>query len=360
MVIALAIGLGLLIAVRFSLAAEFGIGQRDAWNTILRTILFWIPFYLGLAIPVSLFCGLLLGLDRMIQARELVVLQASGLPPNRLMRPALLLTLLSTLLAIGIYGWLEPLTTYARRVFNHHIEHTAAYYTVEQQTFMKFGRSVVFLDDLDRATGSFGRIFIHHKFDDDRQRTVTGRNGKFEISGQNNIPTLHLEDTITLDILTHPMTNADDTQHRFRVSSSRTLTAPVGNKLTPFRPRGHDQKEWTLSELAARYVHRTQQTSERKVSVELHFRLAEVLLVSILPMLALIFSGIHSSRHTWFRFGAGIVVLIFAYNVLLYGRQISNAYPVSPLFTMWVPLLLATIYVAVHSYSILYRPNRTQ
>lgn len=358
MMFALAIGLGLLIAVRIILATEFAFAQSDALGTLLRTVLYWLPFYLGLAIPISVLCGLLFGFERMVQARELVVLQATGLTPHKMMRPAVLLTVLATVLATLIYGWLDPLTTYARRLFNHHLENTAAYFLVEEDTFMKFGSSVVMLQDLDRSTGEFGKIFIYRILEPDFKRTVTAKRGNFRIDKYDGRHVLNLRDVVLMEARHETLRspNPHEEEPKYRVAAGNELVTDIGQKPRPFRLRGRDQKEWTLPELFAGHIDGVTPVSDRKIYVELHFRLGEITLVSILPFLALIFSGFRDPPRMSYRAGFGVIALILAYSVLLYGTRLADAFAVSPFLTIWAPLASAILFIFLRCFLILYKP----
>lgn len=359
MLIALGIGVGLLMAIRFSMAVEFGFSGKNPIAIIFRSLLFWLPFYLGLAIPVSLFAGLMLGFDRMAKANEMVIFQACGLRPMRFLRPVMLITLIATLFAIFIYGWLDPLTTYARRAFNHVVEHKAVFFALKNQTFIKFGNSVILLDDIDRGKGSFRKVFIYRDTPGKKTETITASSGKIIQQPGSIRPTINLHEVHRLEIEPVPANSKSNIPGIARRSSSKQFSAPIGPTIIPFRKRGIHQKEWTLPELIKANLAGVAPIRFQRVRTELHFRLAEIVFITILPFMAMAFSDFFNQRRAHYELGLGIVSMIVAYETLVISEFIANAYNLSPLFIIWMPFLLIIIAVAVRSYQTLAKPAKS-
>src|SRR5262245_47411293 len=75
--------------------AETMVAKGVPWPIIFQTTVTLIPQALGLTIPMSLLVGLLVAFGRLSGDREVVAMQACGLSPARLLRPAGLLALLA-------------------------------------------------------------------------------------------------------------------------------------------------------------------------------------------------------------------------------------------------------------------------
>jgi lipopolysaccharide export system permease protein len=71
------------------------VAKGVSWQIAGRIILTLIPQALGVTIPMSLLTGLLIGLGRLSADREAVALLSCGVSPYRLLRPVLLMALLS-------------------------------------------------------------------------------------------------------------------------------------------------------------------------------------------------------------------------------------------------------------------------
>ncbi len=73
------------------------VAKGVTWQVAGRIILTLIPQGLGVTIPMSLLTGLLIGLGRLSADREAVALLACGVSPYRLLRPVLLMAVLSAI-----------------------------------------------------------------------------------------------------------------------------------------------------------------------------------------------------------------------------------------------------------------------
>jgi LPS export ABC transporter permease LptG/LPS export ABC transporter permease LptF len=78
------------------------------WSTVGHMIVLLAPQALGLTIPMGLLVGILIGLGRLSSDREGVALLACGVSPYRLLRPIMLLSVLSTAATLYVMVWAIP------------------------------------------------------------------------------------------------------------------------------------------------------------------------------------------------------------------------------------------------------------
>ncbi len=99
----------LLLSIDFlSVWADFLIRQGASIQTIGKLILFKIPFFLHLSMPIASVFAVLLATGRLAKDSELKAAYSLGVPPLRLLSPLLLLGLTISLLALFNNGYLEP------------------------------------------------------------------------------------------------------------------------------------------------------------------------------------------------------------------------------------------------------------
>lgn len=88
--------------------ASFLIEQDAGVTTVLRLMLYQLPFFLHLSLPVAAVFAVLLATGRLAKDSELKAAYASGIPPLSLLGPLLLFGLGISVVAVLNNGFLEP------------------------------------------------------------------------------------------------------------------------------------------------------------------------------------------------------------------------------------------------------------
>ena len=84
------------------------VSKGVSWDVAAQMLWTLVPQALGLTIPMSLLVGILVGLGRLSNDREAVALLACGVSPYRLLRPVLLLALLTATADFYVMVWAIP------------------------------------------------------------------------------------------------------------------------------------------------------------------------------------------------------------------------------------------------------------
>jgi lipopolysaccharide export system permease protein len=157
---AIAIGLLVLLAERMVRLLDVTLGKRNSFGVVFELLTYLLPHYLGLAIPVALFLGLLFGFNRLSRDSEIDAFLASGVGLHRLIRPVIMLALVLTCISLVIFGWLQPYARSAYRNVLFTVKNVEVFYLAEEGVFMQAGTRTFILDSLSRADGSFQKIFL--------------------------------------------------------------------------------------------------------------------------------------------------------------------------------------------------------
>ena len=75
---AMGIGMLVLLAERMVRLLDVTLGKRNSFGVVFELLAYLLPHYLGLAIPVALFLGLLFGFNKMSRDSEIDAFMASG------------------------------------------------------------------------------------------------------------------------------------------------------------------------------------------------------------------------------------------------------------------------------------------
>lgn len=91
-----------------SVLARFLVEQQAGAATVGRLLLFKLPWFLHLTLPVAVLFAILVATGRLAKDAELKATYAGGVQPVRLLLPLIGFGMLITLVSIGVNGWLEP------------------------------------------------------------------------------------------------------------------------------------------------------------------------------------------------------------------------------------------------------------
>lgn len=89
--------------------ANFLLRYEATLNQVMRLMLYRLPYFLHLSLPVAVVFAILLATGRLAKDSELKAAYSLGVPPLKLMVPVLTVGLLASLLAVVNNGFLEPI-----------------------------------------------------------------------------------------------------------------------------------------------------------------------------------------------------------------------------------------------------------
>jgi lipopolysaccharide export system permease protein len=108
MLSAIGIGLALLLSERLVRLLDLTLGKKKSFSLIFEMLAYLAPHYLGIALPGALFLGLLFGFSRLSKNSELDAFLAAGYGLHQIAKPVIILSCLLSLVAIIIFGFVQP------------------------------------------------------------------------------------------------------------------------------------------------------------------------------------------------------------------------------------------------------------
>ena len=84
---AIAIGMLILLAERMVRLLDVTLGKRNSFGVVFELLAYLLPHYLGQAIPVALFLGLMFGFNKLSRDSEIDAFLAAGIGLHRLIAP---------------------------------------------------------------------------------------------------------------------------------------------------------------------------------------------------------------------------------------------------------------------------------
>jgi lipopolysaccharide export system permease protein len=342
----------LLVLDRMRILLDFVASEGGPVSVVWRMLANLLPEYLGLGIPIGLLLGTLLAFRRLATNSELDVMRAVGVSYARLLRVPYMYAFGLAIVNLAIVGYVQPYARYAYEGLRFELRTGALGASIKVGEFTRFPNGATVRIEQSREQGRDLRgIFVHSTDHKGGSLAVTAERGQFLATDNPD------EIIFRLTNGTLVRTERGVATPRVLRFSSNDLPIPLP-KYEQFRNRGGRNLELTLPELAR--IGRDKGASEelRDTSrAALHFRLAEVATIFLLPMLALAL-GVPPKRSTS-ALGVflSIVMIVTYYKINEYGQAVGGLGKIDPFVALWVPFVLFAALVFWMFYTVAYVPG---
>jgi lipopolysaccharide export system permease protein len=240
-------------------------------------------------------------------------------------------------------GFLQPLGRYDYRQTVNSIQTQSFRAAFQEGRFVRMDNLIVWTDFRDFAGRTLGETFILETHPDGSERFISAASGALQESRPGEFA-LQLENGNGATLAPPGQNDVPSTQ----ALQFDSLVWPVDSQATPFRPRGKDERELTLLELAdVSSFASVEQTAARAA---LHDLLSRAILVLVLPLLAVPL-GLNLGRHP--RAGGivtGVVILLIVQKTLEYGLQMARTGAIPAWAGSW-PVVILTALVGAMMFS---------
>jgi lipopolysaccharide export system permease protein len=309
-----------------------------------------LPEYFSLGIPIGLLLGILLAFRKLALSSELDALRGIGVGYGRLLRVPYMYAIALTLLNLVIVGFIEPYARYRYEGLRFDLRSGALGASIKVGEFNQLGRRLTLRIDRSEDQGTLLHgIFVAVDDRSGTSVTATAEQGRF----------LSTDDP---DTILFRLTRGRLVQDSPRFPAPRTLSfdsydLPINlPAVESFRRRGNDQDELTLPELVRAGFGQPQEIS-RAAQANLHFRLVEVLMMLMLPLLAIALAVPPKRSTSSLGIFVGIVMVVAYHKVNQYGEQAGAQGRLDPAVALWVPFILLAILIGWMYHVIAHRPG---
>jgi lipopolysaccharide export system permease protein len=342
MAIVLVLALVVLIIERILNLLDLVLGASGPLKTMIEIIAYLVPHYMGLALPISLMLGVLIGFSRLSRDGELDALQSAGVGFHRLVRPALLAALAITVVAGITVGFFQPYGRYAYQSMVFAITNASLHTFLRAGVFAELGTMTVLIEGIQPEGRRFDRVFIYEDGGEGgNQTTITARDGHVEGRGLNAPPVFLLQDGVRLEIRTATPAPAQAKPDEVGVLRFDELRTELGlREQELFRARGKDEREFTLIELWQRRDNPPPNIRPADIIAELHGRIVRILSIPFLPLLAIPLALGRRRSDRLQGIVIGMVALVIYHNVLDFGENLVESRKLGPLLGLWLPFLV--------------------
>ncbi|MCS6778574.1 MAG: LptF/LptG family permease [Geminicoccaceae bacterium] len=338
------VALAVLLAERMLRVLDIVIGWRGSVLVLLEMLGYLIPHYMSIALPAAFFIAMLLVFSRLSRDGELDAMAAAGLGLHGLLRP--LLAIAFVLLAVNavVVSHLQPYGRYAYRAALFALSNVSFLALLREGSFVTLAGTTYTVASLSPERDRFTGLVLFTRTKDGDTLTVTARRGRILPAEGDQPIILDLEDGVHQFVPAATAAGAERSGARPPESTAvrfRTFRTDVrGGEPKPFRPRGEDERELTLPELWHGLARPIKGIDPEEIAAEFHGRLARILSLPLLPLLALPLAAARRRAKRSYGILVGLVLLI-AYNQLLnFGESLADDGKASPWLAIWLPFAL--------------------
>ena len=305
-------------------------------SVVWRMLANLLPEYLALGIPIGLMLGILLAFRKLALSSELDALRGIGVGYGRLLRVPYAFAIPLMLINLGIVGYLEPYSHYRYEGLRFDLKSGALGAAIKVGEFNQLGKHLTLRIDRSEKKGTqLHGIFVEM---DDKGAAVaaTAEQGRF----------LSTDDP---DTILFRLTKGRLVQDSPKFSTPRTLAFDVYDlpislpMIDQFRRRGgNESDELYLHELwRLGYGGGATGTAQKlEAQATLNFRLVEVMMMLILPLLAVALAVPPKRSSSALGIFIGILVVVAYHKVNQYAEQAGAQGRIDPMLALWTPLVL--------------------
>ena len=302
---------------------------------IFEFLFYLLPHYLGLAIPIALFMGIMLAVRRLHEDSELAVIQSAGLSLRRLYRPVMMVIIPTTLLMLLLTGYLQPHSRYMYRASIHSFVADNPLAGLRPGVFLEIDKhTVIRADHINKEDGVLDGVFIAHKKNKaNEQLVITAESAVLKLYKDMQEPVLQL---VNGNLIVEDVEGKKISLLNFQSYPWNLLS--VINQ--PYGLRGQDEREMELGELMKGHVEGVKtDVTAAEITAKLHTRLIKVLSLPFLALWAVPLALLGMGR-TGKASGIilGIMLIVFYEKLLGLGESYAAHGTMSVWLALWGPL----------------------
>jgi lipopolysaccharide export system permease protein len=332
---------------------DFVITAGGPVSVVWRMLANLLPEYFSLGIPIGLMLGILLAFRKLALSSELDAMRGMGVGYGRLLRVPYAYAAALLLVNIAIVGWVDPYARYRYEGLRFELKSGALGASIKVGEFNQFSKRMTLR--IDRSENNGTRLLGIFTALDDKSGTriaATAAEGQF----------LSTDDP---DTIIFRMKNGRLVQDNDKFAAPRTLSfesydLPINlPAIDPFRGRGNEMKELVLPELIGRAYGgmAADRQSELAARANLHFRLVEIAMMLMLPLLAVALAVPPKRSTSSLGIFMGIVMVVTYHKINQYAESSGAQGRMMPELSLWLPFLVFVALILWMYHVIAHRPG---
>lgn len=331
---------------------DFVAAEGGPVSVVWRMLANLLPEYLSLGIPIGLMLGILLAFRRIALSSELDAFRALGLSYGRLLKVPYLFAIALALVNLAIVGFIQPIARYAYEDLRFELRSGALGASIKVGEFAKLGKRMTFRVERSEDDGrKLSGIFVEARGKQGQTLSVTAKTGTFLATDDPDVIILRLRD----GVLVH---NAP----RYKTPRVLSFTAhdlPIDlPKFEEFRSRGNKDRELTIPELVRVGGNdKLPKALRNETRANLHFRLVEVAMMLLLPLLAVALAVPPKRSSSALGVFLSIVMVVTYHKINEYAEGMGALGRIEPILALWLPFLMFAALIVWLYWTLAHKPG---
>ena len=310
---------------------DFVVNAGGPVSVVWRMLANLLPEYFSLGIPIGLMLGILLAFRKLALSSELDALRGTGIGFGRLLKVPYMFAVVLMMVNLAIVGWLEPYSRYRYEGLRFDLRSGALGAAIKVGEFNRLGKRLTLrIDRSDNNGMLLHGIFIAMDDKSGTQISASAERGQFLATDDPETIIFRLQEgRLIQDAPKFP------TPRTLAFTSyDLPINLPAGDR---FRQRGNEQDELTLPEIAAQAFGDGDAKARRGAWADLHFRLVEVVMMLMLPLLAVALAVPPKRSNSSLGIFLSIVMVVTYHKVNQYAAQMGAQGRFDPTLALWIP-----------------------
>ena len=322
-------------------------------SVVWRMLANLLPEYLALGIPIGLMLGILLAFRKLALSSELDALKGIGVGYGRLLRVPYFYAVPLMLINLAIVGYVEPWSHYRYEGLRFDLKSGALGAAIKVGEFNRLGRNLTLRIDRSENEGTRLHGIFVQMHDGDMGVAATAEHGQFLSTDDPDTILFRLErGRLVQDSpkFTTPRTLAFD-------SYDLPISLPV---IDQFRFRGVNESDELFLHELWRVGYGGGATTHKQMlqaQATLHFRMVEVLMMLMLPLLAVALAVPPKRSSSALGIFVGILIVVAYHKINQYAEQAGAQGRLDPALALWVPLMLFAAMIVWMYHVLAHRPG---
>jgi len=330
----LVVTLLILLVERLLRVLDLVLGNAGPLHYVARMLAYLAPHYLGMALPFAFFLAILLTFNRFSRESEFDAFLAAGIGLHQLIRPLLLVTFAVLVIVAFTFNYLQPHARYAYRALVAAVKDPMIYAAAKEGVFISRDDLTFLVEDISFDREAYWRVFIYEDDTEGQSAVTTAKRGVLEKNPTGRPTHALLYDGVRLAT---PKDGQGDDNDTSVLSFSEIRVSLGDGDLGPFRPRGRDEREYTLLELWEHIRTPTEGHYLPNLISEFNGRLVRMLSILGLPFLAVSLALGRRRSNRFYGIVVGGAALILYHELIQFGERMVNR-QAEPLLALWLPL----------------------